>query len=81
MFNLIITLVLGALAGFVGSKLFSGAGKGILIDCLIGIVGGWLGSFVFGLIGLGASSAIGGFIVAVIGSILLLWILSKVLNK
>ncbi len=79
--NIIITLVLGALAGFVGSKLFSGSGKGIIVDCIIGIVGGYLGSFLFGLLGLGADGAIGGFIVAVIGSILLLWILSKVLKK
>lgn len=79
--HLIITLILGALAGFVGSKLFSGSGKGIIVDCIIGIVGGFIGNFLFGLLGLGASSAIGGFIVAVIGSIVLLWILSKVLKK
>lgn len=76
--ELIISLILGAIAGFVGSKIFSGAGKGVIVDCIIGIVGGALGNFLFGLIGLGASGMIGGFIVAVIGSIILLWIASKI---
>ena len=79
--DIIILLILGALAGFVGSKLFSGAGKGIIVDCIIGIVGGFLGNFLFGLLGLGASSRIGGFVVAVVGSIVLLWILSKIFKK
>lgn len=37
--GLLLSLIIGALAGFLGSKLFSGAGKGLLLNLLIGIVG------------------------------------------
>lgn len=40
MLDLIIFLAIGALAGFLGSKLFSGSSNGLLVNMLVGIVGG-----------------------------------------
>lgn len=79
--GILLSLLIGAIAGFLGSKIFSGSGKGLLLDIIIGIVGGFLGGWIFGLLGInigGAGDIIGRLFVAVLGSILLLWIISKV---
>lgn len=75
--GLIWSLVIGACAGFLGSKIFKGASSGLLWNLIIGIVGGFLGGFLFGLVGIGGSSLIWQLISATVGSIVLLWIVSK----
>ncbi|MCQ2210576.1 MAG: GlsB/YeaQ/YmgE family stress response membrane protein [Paludibacteraceae bacterium] len=80
--GLLYSLIIGALAGFLGSKLFSGSGKGLLMDIIIGIVGGFLGGGIFNLLGI---ELFGGFLgslfTATLGAILLLWIISKIKKK
>lgn len=71
--GLLLSLAIGALAGFLGSKIFSGAGKGLLINLLIGIVGGFIGGWLFGGGGL-----LWQLISATVGSIALLWIISLI---
>lgn len=51
--GLLLSILIGALAGFLGSKIFSGAGKGFLLNLLVGVVGDFLGGWLFGLIGVG----------------------------
>lgn len=43
--EVLIFLAIGALAGFLGSKLFSGASKGLLVNMIVGIIGGMLGGW------------------------------------
>ena len=76
--GLLLSLAIGALAGFIGSKVFSGAGKGLLINLLIGIVGGFLGGWLFGLIGIGGGGLLWQLISATVGAIALLWIISLI---
>lgn len=72
--GIISWIVLGLLAGFIGSKIVNKSGEGILLDILLGIVGavvgGWLFSFfgAHGVTGLNLWS----LIVAVIGSVVCL---------
>ncbi len=74
--GLLLSLLIGALAGFLGSKIFSGAGKGLLLNLLIGIVGGFLGGLV-----LGGGGLLWQLISATAGSVLLLWIISLIKKK
>lgn len=67
-------IVLGLIAGFIGSKIVNKSGEGFFLDIILGIVGaivgGWLFSF-FG--GHGVTGVnIPSLIVAVIGSIVVL---------
>ncbi|MBR4690649.1 MAG: GlsB/YeaQ/YmgE family stress response membrane protein [Bacteroidales bacterium] len=71
--GLLLSLAIGALAGFLGSKIFSGAGKGLLLNLLIGIVGGFIGGWLFGGGGL-----LWQLISATVGAIALLWIISLI---
>ena len=69
-------IIIGILACFIASKIMKGGGGGILINLLIGIVGGVLGGLVFGLLGIATAGILGSLITSVVGAILLLWIVS-----
>lgn len=81
--EILIYLLIGAAAGFLGSKLFSGASNGLLINLVIGIVGGLIGGWLLGglLDGLIPIPYVGQILTATLGSILLLWILSLIKKK
>ena len=76
--GLIWSIIIVALAGFLGSKIFSGAGKGLLLNLIIGIVGGFIGGWIFGLLGIGGGSMLWQLVSATVGAIVLLWIISLI---
>jgi uncharacterized membrane protein YeaQ/YmgE (transglycosylase-associated protein family) len=67
-------IVLGLLAGFIGSKIVNKSGEGILMDIVLGILGAVAGGWLFnqfghmGVTGLNLYS----LVVAVIGAVVLL---------
>jgi uncharacterized membrane protein YeaQ/YmgE (transglycosylase-associated protein family) len=72
-------IIIGGLAGWIGSKIVKGGGSGILMDIVIGIVGALIGGF---LLSFFFDTASGGwfftFFTALLGSVLLLWIVGMV---
>ncbi len=74
--GVIAWLVLGLLAGFIGSKIVNKTGEGMLMDILIGIVGALLGGWIAGFFGFNGVTGLNipSLIVAVVGSIVLLLI-------
>src|ERR1700692_5082279 len=68
-------IIIGGLAGWIGSKIVKGGGSGILLDIVIGIVGALIGGF---LLSFFFDTASGGgvftFFTALPGSVILLWI-------
>jgi uncharacterized membrane protein YeaQ/YmgE (transglycosylase-associated protein family) len=72
--SFIAWIVLGLLAGFIGSKLVNKRGEGIVLDVLLGIVGAIVGGWLFNRFG---AVGVTGFnvyslLVAVIGAVLVL---------
>ena len=68
-------IVIGILAGFLAGQIMRGKGFGLLVDLLIGIVGSFIGGWVFGMLGIFPGyGLIGQLIVAVIGALLLLFL-------
>jgi uncharacterized membrane protein YeaQ/YmgE (transglycosylase-associated protein family) len=67
-------VVLGLLAGFIGSKIVNQRGEGLVLDIVLGIVGAIAGGFVFNALGAPGVSGLNlySLLVAVSGSILLL---------
>jgi uncharacterized membrane protein YeaQ/YmgE (transglycosylase-associated protein family) len=67
-------IILGLLAGFIGSKLVNKRGEGILLDILLGIVGAIVGGFLFNVLGARGVSGLNlySLFVAVVGSVLFL---------
>lgn len=55
------------LAGLIAGKIMRGGGFGLLINLLVGIVGGVLGGWVFGLLGITTTGLLGSLFTSVIG--------------
>jgi len=68
-------VVIGILAGFLAGKLMRGKGFGLLVDLLVGIVGSFIGGWVFGMMGIGAYGLIGQLLVSLVGALLLLFLI------
>lgn len=81
MWSWIVYILIGAAAGWVAGKLIHGGGFGFIVNAIVGIVGGVLGGRVFGLFGLSTSGNWGSFITAIVGAVLLLWIISLFRKK
>ncbi|HEY1842142.1 MAG TPA: GlsB/YeaQ/YmgE family stress response membrane protein [Mycobacterium sp.] len=73
--GLIGYIIIGGLAGWIGSKIVKGGGSGILVDIVIGVVGALIGGFILSFF---VNTAGGGliftFLTALLGSVILLWI-------
>jgi len=74
--NWIVTLVVGGVIGWLASILMkTNAQMGIIGNIVVGIVGSSLGFWLAGLFGLAAYGAIAQWAVAVVGAVVLIWIL------
>lgn len=76
-------IILGLIAGFIGSKIVNKSGAGMLMDIVLGVVGAIVGGLIFSFFG---ATGVTGFniyslIVAVIGSIVVLWIYHAVTGR
>ena len=76
--NIIIFLLIGAVAGWLAGTLMKGGGFGLLGNIIVGIIGSVVGGFVFGLLGISAGGLIGSIITATAGAALLLFIVGKI---
>jgi uncharacterized membrane protein YeaQ/YmgE (transglycosylase-associated protein family) len=67
-------IVLGLLAGFIGSKIVNKQGEGLFLDILLGIVGAIAGGWLFNTFGASGVTGLNlySLLVAVIGSVVLL---------
>jgi uncharacterized membrane protein YeaQ/YmgE (transglycosylase-associated protein family) len=68
-------VLLGLIAGFIGSKIVNRTGQGFWLDIVLGIVGAVLGGFLFTALG---ATGITGFnlysmFVAIVGAVVVLW--------
>lgn len=75
--GIIAWIILGGIAGWIGSLIMkTDASQGILMNVVVGIVGAFLGGFLFSFFG---AEGVSGFnfyslLVAVAGSVVLLWL-------
>lgn len=49
--GLLYTIIIGGLAGWIASSLMKGRGMGMLMNIILGIIGAFVGVFLFGLLG------------------------------
>lgn len=75
--GIVVWIVVGAIAGFVASKVVTGRGMGLLWDIVVGILGAFLGGWLAGLVGIAVSPGtftLGGLLSAFVGAVILLLI-------
>ncbi|MCM2316242.1 MAG: GlsB/YeaQ/YmgE family stress response membrane protein [Thermoanaerobaculia bacterium] len=74
--NWIISLIIGGIVGWLASIVMkTNARMGCIANVVVGVVGSVLGYWLAGLLGLSAPGAIVGFLVALGGAVLLIFIL------
>jgi uncharacterized membrane protein YeaQ/YmgE (transglycosylase-associated protein family) len=76
-------MVLGLIAGFIGSKIVNRRGEGILLDILLGVVGAFAGGWLFHIFGAPGVSGLNiySLFVAVVGSVVLLVLYHAVFRR
>jgi uncharacterized membrane protein YeaQ/YmgE (transglycosylase-associated protein family) len=81
--SMLAWIVLGLVAGFIGSKLVNKSGEGVILDIVLGIVGALAGGFVFNALGAPGVSGLNlySLFVAVVGSVLLLVLYHAVFRR
>ena len=64
-------IVLGLVAGFIGSKLVNKSGEGFFLDILLGVAGAVIGGWLFNMFGAAGVTGLNlySLLVAVIGSV------------
>jgi uncharacterized membrane protein YeaQ/YmgE (transglycosylase-associated protein family) len=73
--DLLYTLIIGAASGWLAGLLFKGGGFGILGNIVIGVVGGFIGFWLFGKLGISLGSGIiSTILTSAAGAIVLLFI-------
>lgn len=79
--GILVSLIIGALAGWLAGKIMK-KGMGLLVCIIVGVIGGFLGSWVFSLLGLsGSGTFLGQLLVGTLGAVLFLFILSLFRKK
>ena len=72
MSGFIVWIIVGAIAGFLASKVLTGRGMGLIWDIVVGILGGFLGGWLAGLVGIAATNIVMDVVVAFVGAVILL---------
>lgn len=73
--SLLLFLLIGLVAGWLASRIMKGRGFGLIGDLIVGVVGSFIGGWLFGLLGITAGGIIGSLVTAVVGAVLLLYVL------
>jgi uncharacterized membrane protein YeaQ/YmgE (transglycosylase-associated protein family) len=73
-------LLVGLIAGWAAEKLM-GREHTLLMNLVVGVVGAYLGAFLFRLLGLTSTGFIGALVVAIIGSVVLLAVVGAVRKR
>ena len=77
--NWIVTLIVGAIVGWLASILMkTNAQMGVIANILVGIIGSSIGFWLAGVLGLSAGGPIVGWVIAVLGAAVLIFILKAV---
>ncbi|HNU89177.1 MAG TPA: GlsB/YeaQ/YmgE family stress response membrane protein [Ferruginibacter sp.] len=82
--SLIITLVLGAVAGWLGGQVFKGSGLGLIGNIVVGIVGGFIGYWLLPKIGLHINTGtawLNYILTAAIGAVVLLAVINIISGR
>jgi uncharacterized membrane protein YeaQ/YmgE (transglycosylase-associated protein family) len=82
--GILVWIIVGAIAGFVASKVLSGKGMGLLWDIVAGVLGAFLGGWLAGLFGISVSPGtftVGGLVSAFVGAVILLVVFRAVTSR
>ena len=81
--SFVVWIVLGLVAGFIGSKLVNHTGEGLIRDVLLGVVGAIIGGYLFNLFGASGVTGLNiySLLVAVVGAVVFLIVYHAIFRR
>lgn len=81
--SIIAWLVLGLIAGWIGSMIVNRRGEGLLMDIVLGVIGAFVGGFLFNMFGATGVTGLNiySMIVAVIGAVVVLFLYHALVRR
>lgn len=81
--SILAWIVLGLIAGFIGSKIVNRSGEGLVLDIVLGVVGAIVGGFLFNMFGAAGATGINlySILVAVVGSVVVLLLYHMIFRR
>ncbi len=82
--SIIAWLVLGLIAGWIGSMIVNrGRGDGLIMDIVLGVIGAFVGGFLFNMFGASGVTGLNiySMVVAVIGAVVVLFIYHALVRR
>ena len=81
--GLLSWLILGLIAGFIGSKIVNKTGSGMIMDIVLGVVGAIVGGFISSRLGYGGVDGLNlySIVIAILGAIIVLLVYRAVASR
>ena len=80
--EIIVTLLIGALAGWLGSLIYTGSGLGLLGNIIVGILGGFVGYWLLGKLNVSLGTGwVSIILTGAIGAIVILFLFNLIFRK
>ena len=80
--EIIVTLIIGAVAGWLGSQIFKGSSLGLIGNIVIGILGSFVGYWLLGKLGINLGEGwIGAILTGAVGAIVILALLNLIFKS
>jgi uncharacterized membrane protein YeaQ/YmgE (transglycosylase-associated protein family) len=80
--EIVVILIIGAVAGWLGSTIYKGSGLGIIGNIIVGIAGSFVGYWLLGKLDVSLGGGwIGAILTGAIGAIVILFLLNLIFKK
>ena len=80
--EILVVLLIGAIAGWLGSQIFSGRGLGLLGNIVVGILGSFVGYWLLGKLGVSFGAGwVGAILTGALGAIIILAIVNAIFRS
>ncbi len=80
--EIIVTLIIGAVAGWLGSEIFKGSSLGLIGNIVVGILGSFVGYWLLGELGISLGTGwVGAILTGAVGAIVILAVINLIARK
>lgn len=78
--SLVIGVLVGALAGYIAGR-FMGTETSFARNAVLGVLGSFVGEFLFGMVGIHATGSFSSFVISILGACVCIWVDNKLFKR
>jgi uncharacterized membrane protein YeaQ/YmgE (transglycosylase-associated protein family) len=79
--NLVVFLLVGLVAGWLAGKIMKGSGFGLVGDLIVGVIGAFIGVWIFGQLGITVGGILGLLVASIVGALVPLYLLRLIKGR